>query len=241
MQRVRSTKQRLVYQTHHTLEGFFIIKNGKIIKILISGKTLNHCPGKVVVQKSFIELPSITVGLLYPIEIPVSLSNIGEMPLKYEINLALFDQQNPGLVESKVIGFGNPRGQLNALKESSLFIYYRPSELRLYSFNVELIIFDYFKEIQRILISFKGMPLSSLNQNAINNFFKNDDIFLKERIQVEVEPDSVYISEDLINFKNSRLGFTETRIIFLMNTSQTKTYAFNFLLFQMSRFSHQCM
>ena len=196
---------------------------------------MNQSPGKIIVQKSFIELPSIPIGLLFPVELPISLSNIGETSLRFEINLALFEKENPKFIAKKIVGFGNPKGQLAALKEGSLFVYYRPNQVKIYSFDVELIIFNFFKEIQRIKISLKGTPHSHLDNGLLNTFFKNDDIFLKERLQFEVEPDAVYISDDLINFKNLRLGVPETRIFFLINNSKTKSYAFNFLLFQMSR------
>lgn len=213
-----------------------MIKNGKKIKLNIRGHTLNQSPGKIVVQKLFFELPCVPIGMLYPVELPISLSNIGETPLKYELNTALFEEENPNYISQKIVEFGNSKGVLSALKEGSLFVYFRPIEMKYYQFDIQLIVFNYFKEIQRITISLKGTPQIGLKDKLLNNFFKNDDILMKERIQLETDVDAVYISDDIINFKDMQFDIAENRIFFLYNHSETNTYAFNFLLFQMSRF-----
>lgn len=218
-----------------------MIKHGKTIKVLIRGHTLNQSLGKIVVQKSFIELPSVPIGMLYPVELPISLSNIGEVPLKYELNYDLFKAENPILVAQKIVEFGNEKGVLAALKEGSFFVYFRPNKVGCYSFNIQLIVFNYFKEIQRIDILMKGTSMAGLNNQRLLKFFKNDDVLMKERIQAESDEDTVYVSDDIIDFRNLTQGVSSKKIIFLMNYSKKHTFAFNFLLFQMSKLSKKHM
>ena len=199
------------------MDGFFGIDNGKTFNIKLKGITISAIQGKLTVKSTQIELPALPIGLRRPVALPIGLMNIGSGPLKYSLDLASLATSHPNLIETQTVTFQNETNNIGVFKKVNFVILFRPVCSIPIVFPLHINVFDYFKQIQKISLQVTAYPATTFDQAALDTFFKvDDDLASMEGIIKEMDQ-GCYLSDDLLDFRMSRLHSKNERVIFLTN------------------------
>lgn len=215
-------------EVEHALEGFLQIQNGKSIKLSCKGKTLSSVQGKLVVKSTAVSLPTLPVNLTVPAVVPIGIVNIGSSNLKYVLNKPEFYKKNNIDPNENLISFENSEQSLVPNEKKNLMVLFKPVEVKTYTFNVTLSVYDFFKEIQQIDFMFTGRGSNDENDINHNEFFKVEDDIEAEKQVLSPDDHVAYLSQEHLDFRNIEYGKTHKRVIFLYNNSPIESFSFEF-------------
>lgn len=84
-----------------------------------------------------------------------------------------------------------------------------------------------------------GSPVRTFEQSLLNTYFKVDDQLNKEATVFSENENLAYMSDDLIDFRDSATNCTTERIVLLHNVSKSNPFKFEFTELSFSRSFHQ--
>ena len=99
------------------------VENGKSLKLLFRGKTLAHLQAQLAFSKDVYELPSLPIGMVVPVTIPIPMENVGSGNITHcevEESEILKANQDNGL--AKVFDVENKISKFSANEKKSLFV-----------------------------------------------------------------------------------------------------------------------
>ena len=143
-------------EEEHRMKAYMSIMNGKAVEITLMGRTISSIVGKLVMKTSEVTLPRIPTNLVLPVIIPVPLLNIGANSVKFAIDRADFFRRNRISPEKGEIDLDNTESTLSSMEKKNLLVLFKPREQKVYRFKAKLRVFDFFKEIQSIELTFTG-------------------------------------------------------------------------------------
>ena len=159
-------------EEEHRVKAYLSIMNGKIVEITMVGRTISSIVGKLVMKTHDIVLPRIPTNLVLPVIIPVVLLNIGANSIKFSLEKSKFFKRNKVSPEIREIDLENTESSLSSMEKKNLLIFFKPREQRTYKYKATLKVFDFFKEIQSIELTFTGsgwnQPFFSLTRINLN-------------------------------------------------------------------------
>lgn len=168
------------------------------------------------------------MGIHRPVILPIGLMNIGSGPLRYAIDLDSLARSHPELIKTKSIAFQNESSNIGPLKKVNFVIEFRPVSLKRISFPLHIDVFDYFKQIQKITLQITAAPTATLDLTSLNAFFKVDvDLAAIDGLMKDADQ-GCYLSDDLLDFRTSKLLSKNERVILLTNLSLTDAVQFWF-------------
>ena len=168
--------------------------------------------------------------------IPFCLTNIGMTPLKYSLDLVSFQRNYPYMHNNGIIRFENTQNNVLPGERKYLRIFYLPKEIKEYTGKFVIKVSDYFRDIQTLSVTFKGTPTLSFESNQLNSYFKVDDQLNGEVGVFTENEDIAYLSDDLIDFRDTDINSITERLMFLHNFSSNKSLKFSFSDLAFSKF-----
>lgn len=143
-------------EEEHRMKAYLSIMNGKLVEITLMGRTISSIVGKLVMKTRDIVLPRIPTNLVLPVIIPVVLLNIGANAIKFSLDKAKFFKRNKVSPDIGEIDLENTEGSLSSMEKKNLRIFFKPREERTYKYKATLKVFNFFKEIQSLELTFTG-------------------------------------------------------------------------------------
>ena len=233
MDQAKKKKPRFHNKEEHEHCVFFTIYNGKSIKINLKGKTLSLSQGKLIVNKSRIELPVVPLGLTQPITIPMFVQNIGGSTLRYLLDYSRYQKMNPKISQKCELFFDTTEESINPGEIKNLNIHFLPISLKKFKINLPIIVKDYYKELKPVIVTLAGRATRTIHEKLFKKFFKIDDVIQLNKENNNEAISNVYMSEELIDFRNIELNSIQKRTMFLYNNSPSNAYEFNFSDFRL--------
>ena len=203
----------------------------------MKGITISSLKGKLTVKNTIVELPALPLGLHLPVSLPFGLMNIGSAPLKFSLDTAKFIREYPLLAAEDVVRFRNADNSVQAWKKVHFVVLYRPTNKHPVTFNLDVLVSDYFRKIQTIELRFSGQTDFDFTQEKFNKYFKVDDDLIQNEISPKDFEQGCYFSDDFLDFRNAKIHSCNERVVFLYNPGESEYLCFNFENFQLTEFA----
>ena len=202
--------------------------DGKSVKISLLGSSTQNDQGRIAFSYPKITVPSIPLGLGFPIIIPINFENIAFKDAFYEFDYEVMKQNYQEEYKTGVIKVLNVAGFLKGKQKSSLIFYFRPVLNQIYKFDIPM---KFWTE--------SNQPKTIIQKLVIKTHAKNDSMgpcfsplmsksMMEDRIQ-GTQPDKnlAVLSDEIINFERIKLQKQKQAVMLLMNNSPDKYFEFS--------------